>query len=103
MDLSARLDALEGRLQKVEANHQQLYEVMTSVEKALRNLIADRKAKAEFDKNISNILKMIGVVLAKMQTDLSSLMEAHARGRGQGDDRQRRVDRTEPRGKVTLH
>lgn len=102
MDLSARLDALEGRLQKVEANHQQLYEVMTSVEKALRNLITDRKAKAEFDKNISNILKMIGVVLAKMQTDLNGLMEARARGKSQ-DDRQRRVDRTETRGKVTLH
>lgn len=102
MDLPARLEALEERLQKVEANHQQLYDVMASVEKALRNLIADRKAKAEFDKNISNILKMIGVVLAKMQTDLNGLMEVRARDKGQ-DDRQRRADRLEPRGKVTLH
>jgi hypothetical protein len=102
MDLAARLDALEARLQKVEANHQQLYEVMASVEKALRNLIADRKAKAEFDKNISNILKMIGVVLAKMQTDLTGLMEARERERAQAE-RQRRSDRTDIRGKTTLH
>jgi hypothetical protein len=102
MDLAERLDALEARLRKVEANHQQLYEVMTSVEKALRNLIADRKAKAEFDRNISNILKMIGVVLAKMQTDLTGLMEARDREKAQGDQ-QRRAERIEPRGKTTLH
>ncbi len=102
MDLSARLEALEGRLQKVEADHQQLYEVMTSVEKALRNLLADRKVKAEFDKNIGNILKMIGVVLAKMQNDLNGLMEARAREKGPGD-RQRRHERIDPRGKVTIH
>ncbi len=102
MDGSARLEALEARIEKVEANHQQLYEVMTSVEKALRNLIADRKAKAEFDKNISNILKMIGVVLAKMQTDLTSLMEAREKERSQ-DERRQRGERVEPRGKSTLH
>lgn len=102
MDGSARLEALEARLEKVEANHQQLYEVMTSVEKALRNLIADRKAKAEFDKNISNILKMIGVVLAKMQTDITGLMEARDREKAQ-EERQRRTEKTEPRGKSTLH
>lgn len=102
MDVSARLEALEGRLQKVEADHQQLYEVMTSVEKALRNLLADRKVKAEFDKNIGNILKMIGVVLAKMQTDLNGLMEARAREKSPGD-RQRRPERIDPRGKVTIH
>jgi hypothetical protein len=102
MDLAARLEALEARLQKVEANHQQLYEVMASVEKALRNLIADRKAKAEFDKNISNILKMIGVVLAKMQTDLTGLMEARERERSQ-TERQRRTERPDARGKTTLH
>ncbi|HEY8369852.1 MAG TPA: hypothetical protein VIM86_11110 [Thermodesulfobacteriota bacterium] len=102
MDGSARLEALEARIEKVEANHQQLYEVMTSVEKALRNLIADRKAKAEFDKNISNILKMIGVVLAKMQTDLTGLMEAREKERAQ-QERRHRADRLEPRGKPTLH
>lgn len=102
MDGSARLEVLEARIEKVEANHQQLYEVMTSVEKALRNLIADRKAKAEFDKNISNILKMIGVVLAKMQTDLTGLMEAREKERTQ-DERRQRVEKPEPRGKTTLH
>ncbi len=102
MDGSARLEALEARIEKVEANHQQLYEVMTSVEKALRNLIADRKAKAEFDKNISNILKMVGVVLAKMQTDLTGLMEAREKARAQ-DERRQRAEKPEARGKTTLH
>lgn len=102
MDGTGRFDALEARLEKVEANHQQLYEVMTSVEKALRNLIADRKSKAEFDKNISNILKMIGVVLAKMQTDLTGLMEAREKDRAQ-DERRQRSEKVEPRGKTTLH
>ena len=102
MDLTERLDALETRLKTVETNHQQLYEVMTSVEKALRNLIADRKAKAEFDKNISNILKMIGVVLAKMQTDINGLMGSRERERTR-QERHSRAPTPETRGKTTLH
>lgn len=102
MDLASRLEALEARLQQVEADHRKLYDVMTSVEQALRGLLADRKVKAEFDKNIGNILKMIGVVLAKMQNDLNGLLEAQARQKGPAD-RQRRLERSDPRGKVTIH
>jgi hypothetical protein len=45
---------------------------------------------------------MIGVVLAKMQTDITGLMEARDREKAQ-EERQRRTEKTEPRGKSTLH